>query len=148
MTREEFQRQLLNELNKHKSVIAEKIDRLIENIPEKAKTLDLQLFPSQDGDGMFSICASVDGPDLYVLNKAIKDYAYLFDPIHTQEGISPHIPTIGGIAVDFNVNDLVVDSVSHWLTSVWEKTYKAQLLIPVYIRANGENSKFISIKLN
>src|ERR1700739_2329425 len=147
MIKEELQKQLLTELNKNESNVIEKINRLLKNIPVKAKMLNLQIFPSQDGDGMFSIYAGVDGPDLYVLSKAIKEYADIFNPKHTANGIVPYIPTIYNSNVDYDVNDVIVDCTAKWLESVWEKINKTNLQIPVYITADEECCTFKQIKI-
>ena len=69
MSEEEFIAELLKSLEKHSDNAREQIPRLIESLPQTATRLDLQIFPAQDGDGIFNIRASVDGPDLYVINK-------------------------------------------------------------------------------
>ncbi|MEO9532686.1 MAG: DUF6389 family protein [Crocinitomicaceae bacterium] len=116
MGKPEFENQLKAELEKNKSSISINIDQLISNLTEKISGINIGIFTSQDGDGMFSIYANAIGPDLYVRQKEIKEYANLFDPKFTSNGIEPYIPTVDDpFEVDFDVNDCIVDLVALWL---------------------------------
>ena len=121
MTSDQFQKELLFELNKHESLTIRKIEKLLEHIPEKAKVLEFSISPSEDGDGIFGIYANVDGPDLYVLNKTMQDYAAIFNIKHTPEGIIPYVPTVDPFDEEFDVNDSVVECVSKWIKTIWLK---------------------------
>lgn len=147
MTEAEFQRQLLNELDKHETDVIDRINLLLENIPSNSKSLDLGIFPSQDGDGMFSIYASVDGPNLFVLIKSLEKYASIFAPKHTANGIIPFIPNVDRRMVDFEVNDVVVDCVAKWLLGIWQKTNKNKLQVPTYIIADEDYGTITPIEL-
>ena len=65
---------------------------LIAALPPKAREIHIVVFPDQDGEGTFSVVASLEGPDLFVLNKAIEGHRYLFDVRHTEDGIEPEVP--------------------------------------------------------
>ena len=121
MTEPEYKQSLLTELEKNKLVISEKLDDLLENISEKITGIYIGIFPSQDGDGMFSIYANAEGKDLYVRQQEIKEYASLFDPKISPGKIEPFIPTFDPFNVGFNVNDCLLDVVSNWFYSRFSK---------------------------
>lgn len=147
MNKTEYQSQLIDEMNKHKSKVIEKITKLLKTLPVKANTLDIEIFPSQDGDGMFEIYASVSGPDLYVLNKAIEKYADIFSPKYKSVDVVPYIPLLDGSSVDFDVNDALVDCVAKWLKDIWQQMEKSVLEIPVSIVGHDGYGTITPIKL-
>jgi hypothetical protein len=119
MDKLEFENQLKVELEKNKSEISTKIEKLKSNLTEKISGIDVGIFTSQDGDGMFSIYANALGTDLYVRQKEIQDYASLFDPKFTENGIEPYISTVEDpFDLDFDLNDCIVDTVAEWLKSI------------------------------
>jgi hypothetical protein len=118
MTRADYELELLTELEKNKQDISTMLDMLLENISEKIKGIYIGIFPSQDGDGMFSIHANADGPDLYVRQQEIKEYASLFNPIILPGKIEPFVPTFyDPFNVEFDVNECLVDLVANWFYS-------------------------------
>ncbi|WP_414933024.1 DUF6389 family protein [Vibrio europaeus] len=128
-----FEEELSSELAKHSESMASSLKVLIANIPENTHEIHIEVFASQDGDGMFSVYVSLDGPDLHVLNKAIERYASLFEPKYVGSNIKPYIPTVDPFDVDFEVNDVVVDCVANWIKSIWEKPKVLASNIPVIV---------------
>lgn len=115
MTKEEYQEALLVELEKNKLEISEKFDLLLGKITDKITGIYIGIFTSQDGDGMFSIHANAEGPDLYVRQKEIEEFAWLFDPRISPGKIEPFVPTFyDPFSTGFCVNDCIVDLVSTW----------------------------------
>lgn len=119
MTRDEFVRSLRAVLEGHSRVAAERILQTLGSIPAAARGLDFQIMPSQEGDGPFSVSASLEGPDLYVLNKAIGGCASIFAVVHTGTGLDPPVPMVDPDDVEFEVNDTIVDVAAEWLQQVW-----------------------------
>ena len=133
MSKDEFIAELLASLETHTDIAREQIPRLLKSLPQDATRLDLQVFPAQDGDGFFSIRASVEGPDRFVINKAIDAHADLFDARYTENGIQPHIPIVDPFDVEYEVNDIVVDCAAKWLQDVWASLGKVDCSIPVVV---------------
>ncbi|NOH26374.1 DUF6389 family protein [Vibrio europaeus] len=128
-----FEEELGSELVKHSESMATSLKALFANIPENTREIHIEVFASQDGDGMFSVYVSLDGPDLHLLNKAIERYASLFEPKYVDSTINPYIPTVDPFDVDFEVNDVVVDCVANWINSIWERPKVLASNIPVIV---------------
>jgi hypothetical protein len=69
------------------------------------------IFPDQDGEGTFGVRVSLTGPDLYVLNKAIEEFADIIDVKHTPTGLEPNVPLMDPFDSNFEVNDALSDVV-------------------------------------
>lgn len=149
MNAEEFVTSLSAELEKHSVSVIKKWNKVLSILPEEAKAISVIISPTQDGDGMFDIFVSLDGPDLYVLNQKIHDHYQLFSPIHTVNGIEPYIPSVDPFDVDFEINDAVVDTVLTWLEKLWKKLEIEQLItIPVRICGDEGYGSRSSVQLN
>lgn len=129
----ELERQLTIELEKHSENALKAIDDVIASLPEKAVQLNFEIFPAQDGDGFFSIRAKLDGPDLYILNKAIDSVANIFSPKYVEDKIEPYIPTVDPFEIDYEANNIVVDCSARWLSKLWTQLNSANIQIPVLI---------------
>jgi len=127
----EFVKALESGLEKHSADVVGKWKKVISILPEETRAVSVIISPNQDGDGIFDIFVSLDGPDLYVLNKKIRDHFRLFSPIHTEKGIEPYIPDVDPFDVDFEVNDTVVDVVLPWLEKLWPQVKTEGLKVPV-----------------
>ncbi|MBO1015055.1 hypothetical protein IPU70_15950 [Achromobacter sp. SD115] len=119
MTRSEYQTELLRILRAHDAAARSTLTALIAALPPKAREIHFVIFPDQDGEGTFSVVASLDGPDLFVLNKAIEGHRYLFDVRHTEDGIEPEVPLFASDQASFNVQDVIVDTAMHWVAELW-----------------------------
>lgn len=91
MTRDQFVQSLRAILSDHSRDAATRMRDTLESIPPAARGLDIQIMPSQDGDGPFSVYASLETP----------------------------VPMVDPDDVDFEVNDAIVDAVAGWLQEVW-----------------------------
>jgi hypothetical protein len=133
MTEDNFIAELSAALGNHSDAARDQILHLLASLPERAMRLDLQVFPSQDGDGFFTIRAGVDGPDLYVINKAIDAHADLFDVKYTEDGVKPSIPIVDPFDGEYPVNDIIVDCAAKWLQAVWASLGEIDCAIPIVI---------------
>lgn len=148
MTEDEFIAKLSAALQNHTETARAQIPRLLASLPQRATQLDLQIFPAQDGDGFFTIRASVDGPDLYVINKAIDANADLFDAKYTANGVDPPIPIVDPFDVDYPVNDIIVDYVAKWLKDVWRSLDDVDCPIPVVVIGHDDYGTVTPVELH
>lgn len=148
MTENEFIAELSASLANHSDIAREQLRKLLASLPNRATRLDLEVFPAQDGDGFFTIRASVDGPDLYVINKAIEAHAYLFDAKCTERGVEPHIPTVAPFAVEYPVNDIIVDFAARWLQTVWASLGLVVCPIPVVVVGHDDYGTITPLELH
>ncbi|EMI46296.1 DUF6389 family protein [Rhodopirellula sp. SWK7] len=133
MTESEFIAELTAALDRQSEPVRAQLPQLLAALPERATRLDLEIFPAQDGDGFFTVRASVDGPDLYVINKAIGSHAALFDTKYTESGVEPPIPIVDCFDVDYPVNHIIVDCTAKWLQSVWQSLRDVHCRVPVLV---------------
>jgi hypothetical protein len=103
---------------------------LIAALPEKAREIRVGIFPDQDGEGTFSVVVSLEGPDLYVLNKAVDAHRTLFDVRHTATGVTPAVPTFGLNEPDFVVQDAIVDTAADWIEVLWANVGRGKSPLP------------------
>ena len=148
MSEDEFIAELSASLERQSDNAREQIPRLIGSIPQTATRLDLQIFPAQDADGFFNIRASVDGPDLYVINKAIDAHADIFDAKYTEHGIEPRIPTVDPFDVEYEVNDIVVDCAAKWLQNVWTSLGRIDCSVPVVVVGHDDYGTTTPVELH
>jgi len=120
MTQTEYATELLRILRAHGAAARATLTALIAALPPKAREIHFVVFPDQDGEGTFSVVASLDGPDLFVLNKAIEGHRYLFDVLHTEDGIEPEVPLFAPDEAGFNVQDVIVDTAMQWVAELWQ----------------------------
>ena len=118
----QYQRILLKVLGEHSVAAKQKIAGLIRKLPAKAVQIEFGIFPDQDGEGTFSVVISLDGPDNYVLNKAIEEFRTIFDVLHTPAGFVPDLPMFDPDKSEFDVNDVIVDSAAIWIKDLWDDT--------------------------
>ena len=81
--------------------------------------IKLGVHPNQEPDGLFAILIHLEGPDLYALNKAIDAHRYLFDVKFVDGQLAPQVPMFDPFDMDFEVNDVIVDTALLWLEEVW-----------------------------
>lgn len=148
MNAQEFTEALKNELEKYTSDVIEKWKKVMSILPDETKAVSVIISPSQDGDGTFDVFVSLDGPDLYVLNKKIREHYRLFSPVHTPNGIVPYISDVDPFDVKFEVNDTVVDVVLPWLEKLWVKVKNKELSLPVGIYGDEGYGSRSSVQLN
>lgn len=93
MNQHDYQIALRRELDAHTDAALRVLAGLFPRLPEKAREIQFGIFPDQDGEGTFSVVIGLDGPDLYVLNKAIEGHRRLFDVVHGETGLTPPVPS-------------------------------------------------------
>ena len=147
MNEDDYIAQLTAALAKQSDSLRSKIGPLLANLPEKAQRLDLVIFPGQDGEGDFTVRGSLDGPDLFVLNKAIDSYAELISVKHTPEGFDPDVPMVDPFDTEFEVNDVLTDCVAKWLSDLWEESGPHSVSIPVTIVGHDDYGQTTPIEL-
>jgi hypothetical protein len=148
MTEHEFKTEFDAALVRHSDAARAKILHLLETLPERATQLDFVVFPSQDGDGFFTIRASVEGPDLYLINRAIESHADLLDTKYTESGVEPPIPIVDPFDVEFAVNDLLVDCVARWLHHVWQSLGNVLCRVPVFVVGDDDFGSVTPLELH
>ena len=148
MTEKDYIRKLKRALEQYFPISVKNLNRVLENLPEKTKELDIIIFPSQDADGIFSIQVSLSGPDLYVLNKSIESISDVLDVRNVEEELSPDVPVVDDLDVDYDLNQTLVRIVSEWIADVWKVVNKEGLKLPVTCFANEDYELDLPKKLN
>ncbi len=138
MDKHTLEEELNRELEKHSNTAKNAIQVVLNALPEKAKQLNFEIFPAQDGDGFFTIRVILDGPDLYVLNKSISEFANIFDPKYIDGEISPYIPTVDPFDIDYEANDVIVNCAANWLANLWNGLNISKVSIPVYVVGHND----------
>ena len=110
---------------------------VLQNLPSSVRSVAIEIFPWQSREGGFSIRANLEGPDLHVLNRAIKPWAVLFDVRHTSRGLDPPVPMLDPFDESFDADHAIVDCAVEWIKAVWEEAKKSSPLIPVSIVGHG-----------
>ncbi|MFK4730479.1 DUF6389 family protein [Agromyces mediolanus] len=124
---------LRTQLDRASGAAEEKLARIVAAVPDAAEELQLLVFPDQDGEGGFSIVATLEGPDSYVLNRAIEDDRTLFEVVHGAQGPTPPVPMFAPGRAGFEVRDAIVDAASGWLEELWERAARGRSPVPGYI---------------
>lgn len=148
MNEKEYIAALRKVLEEYRPVALNKLKNVLKIIPDKATRIELMIFPDQDGEGTFSVRVSLSGPDLYILNKAINDHADLIDVKHTDGGLEPDVPLMDPFDSEFEVNDVLCDTVGEWLKSVWQEADNKEINIPVAVVSDEDYGTTLPIKLN
>lgn len=148
MKENEYRAELRKILDENSEETAKRLNLTLQNLPEKSESIELMIFPGQDGDGSFSVRVSLTGPDLYVLNKAIEDTADIFDVKYSECGLEPGVPMMDVFDSSFEVNDTLSDVVGEWLISIWSQTAIENINLPVMIVADEDYGTKLPIELN
>ena len=148
MEEKEYRIELRKVLDENSSYALRNLNATIQSLPEKTKSIEIMIFPDQDGEGTFEVRVSLSGPDLYVLNKAINASANLINVIHTSEGLKPNVPLMDSFDSSFEVNDVLSDVVGDWLKSIWSQSDNENIKLPVTIVADEDYGINLPIKLN
>ncbi|ALM83062.1 DUF6389 family protein [Bordetella sp. N] len=132
MTQDEYVVTLTAILQAHAGQAHATLDGLLAALPPKAREIEFVVFPDQDGEGTFSIVASLDGPDLFLLNKAIDGHRYLFDVRYTERGIEPEVPLFDPDVTRFDVQNTVVDTGMRWVETLLQARSPMPLPVMIY----------------
>ncbi len=144
----QYRTDLRKVLDEHSADAIKKLNATLQSIPEKSQSIELTIFPDQDGEGSFGVQVSLSGPDLYVLNKAIEASANIFEIKHSPDGLEPDVPMMDPFDSSFEVNDTLSDVVAEWLKSIWDKVDLEHVNLPVTIVADEGYGMNLPIKLN
>jgi hypothetical protein len=117
-------------------------------IPPKARQVTLDIFVDQDGEGFLSVRVGLDGPDSYVLNRAIDRHAQLFSTRMTATGLEPALPLMDPIGEEFSVHDALTDCAAAWLISIWRQLDSSGLALQVVVQSPEGYGTTTPIKLN
>ncbi|MFY2566105.1 DUF6389 family protein [Achromobacter ruhlandii] len=137
MNQHDYQTALRRELDAHTDAALRVLAGLFPRLPEKAREIQFGIFPDQDGEGTFSVVIGLDGPDLYVLNKAIEGHRNLFDVVHGETGLTPPVPMFGRDP-GFCVQDVIADTTADWIEALWERGGRAVSPLPACIYADED----------
>ena len=144
----EYKSELRRVLDENSKVALTNLNATLRAIPKSAKSIELMIFPDQDGEGTFSVSVSLTGTDLYVLNNSIKETAELISVIHTPNGLQPNVPLMDPFDSEFEVNDALCDVVGKWLETIWINSEKHLTNLAVTIVADEGYGQSLPIKLN
>jgi len=133
MEKEEYITQVALVLDSKSKEIKEKFEDALGCVPEKAKSIAVYVFTDQDGEGFLDIRISLDGPDLYILNKEIKEKADLFETKIVDGRVEPPMPLLDPFDIDFKSADTLVDTASRWLAENLKNADLSKVNIPVTI---------------
>ncbi|WBU64592.1 DUF6389 family protein [Paracoccus aerodenitrificans] len=130
---DEYKRVLLAILRAHTSTALSMLQSINRCLPEKTRSVRIMVHVPQDAEGMFSVVVHLDGPDLFVLNKAIGDFRYLFDVRVVNGAITPDVPLFDPFDQPFSVNDAIVDIAMVWVKELWATFGGMKVHLPVTI---------------
>jgi len=121
MTVDDYAAALKDILSAHAQPVLDRLAAIRQALPPKARRVTVGVHPAQDGDGFFDVVVHLEGPDLYVLNKAIAPHRVLFEVKVVDGKVQPDAPMFDPDEVDFSVNDAIVDSCMAWLEGLWRQ---------------------------
>ena len=138
MTLGEYTKAVSEVLNKNSQEALRRFNKALALIPPKVRRITIDVFVDQDGEGFLSVRIGLEGPDLYVLNKAIESNADLFVTRMTQNGFEPPLPLMEPDAYDFSVHDALTDCAIFWVQSLWEQIDHDSVHLPVFLESTDE----------
>lgn len=145
MTESEYIEAVSAVLSEHTDAAAAMLHRALDALPEKTRSVTLDVMVDQGTEGFLTVQVGAVGPDLYVLNKAIRPYASLFDTVMTTDGLSPNLPLMEGN--EFAVGDVLTDCAARWLLTVWQRANHRARDLPVSIESPEGYGTALPIKL-
>ncbi|RYD61599.1 MAG: hypothetical protein EOP83_16650 [Verrucomicrobiaceae bacterium] len=120
-------------LDQHVDQARAQLAKLSGLLPAAAKSMEIVIFIDQDGEGFLDVRVSLEGPDLYVLNKAIEEAAVLFETKVVDGEMVPPLPLVDPDEDELPVQDILTDCAADWLRGVWEGMDHRGFRIPVVI---------------
>ena len=134
MDEDAYRDELLSILRRHSEHAGATLRSLAAALPEKARSMHIVVHVGQEADGLFDVMAHLDGPDLFVLNRAIQDYRRLFETRYVESGgVHPPVPTFDPFEQPFEVNDIIVDVATDWLRGLWSDLRDTRFDLPVTV---------------
>ncbi|GHH05042.1 DUF6389 family protein [Amycolatopsis oliviviridis] len=127
MDQSEYSRRLRRVLDAHSDDVAARLTKIVELIGDTVESVQIEVFPDDDGEGTFDVWARFEGPDSFVLNKPIDEHRHLFGVVHHETGWDPDVPSLPrGLSAD-----VVVDTVADWIEAVWTRAFDTPPPVPV-----------------
>jgi hypothetical protein len=121
MIEADYKAALQSILQAHAQSALEKLQEIKKSLPVKARQLMIGIHPGQTEEGFFDIMVHLDGPDLYVLNKAIAPHRSLFEVRCIDGRMQPDVPMFDPDEASFSVNDVIVDTCMEWVQNLWQR---------------------------
>jgi hypothetical protein len=122
-------------LEAHTDNAASQLIQALALVPPQAKRITIDIFVDQDGEGFLTIRVGLDGPDLFVLQRAIARHAELFDTRTTESGLEPPLPLMNAGGEDFSVQDALTDCGANWVASIWKTLDHSRTRLPVTVQS-------------
>ena len=148
MTRDEYIQQVEGVLSKHTGQAATRLAAALALVPPKARKVEIEIFVDQDGEGLLDVRVSLDGPDLFVLKRAIASHADLFGTRMTPGGLDPALPLMEARRETFSVHDALTDCAAAWVASVWRQTDRGSFRLPVTVVSHDGYGTATPLHLN
>ena len=134
MTADEYVREVTAVLNAHSERAAGKLNAALACIPSPATRVTIDIHVDQDGEGFLTVRVGMDGPDLYVLNKAIEPHADLFRTTMSANGLEPPLPLMEPDTEEFSVPHVLTDCAANWIRTLWQSN-RLTARLPVTINS-------------
>jgi hypothetical protein len=131
MTADEYKAVLKSVLQVHSQSALERLNTIKQSLPQKARQVMVGVHPGQSEEGFFDIVVHLDGPDLYVLNKAIAPYRFLFEVKCIDGQMQPDVPMFDPDEAVFSVNDAIVDTCMEWVEGLWQRL--GGVVLPAFV---------------
>lgn len=131
MTRDEYSRQVDQVLESHNESAKSHLRSALALIPPATRRIAFDIFVDQDGEGFLHVRLGLEGPELYVLNKAIAPHAELFGTKMTEDGFDPPLPLMCSRGEAFSVHDALTDCAAGWVVRLWNQTDHRGISLPV-----------------
>ncbi|KQS90546.1 hypothetical protein ASG68_03900 [Rhizobium sp. Leaf453] len=122
LTEEKYNTLLQSILMVHTQPALSQLNAIKQSLPKQARQFEIGIHPGQDGEGFFDVVVHLDGPDLYVLNKAIQPYRVLFSVKCIDGRMQPDVPMFDPGETLFCVNDVIVDVCMTWVEKLWSQS--------------------------
>jgi hypothetical protein len=139
MTREEYIQQVEAVLTEYTERGARQLEAALALVPPKARKVEIEIFVDQDGEGFLDVRVGLEGPDLYILNRAIDSHAELFGTIMTEDGLDPALPLMEPEGETFSVHDTLTDCAASWIRSVWKQTDRKNFRPPITVVSHDQH---------
>ena len=147
MTCDEYTKEVSVVLEAYRQHAASELLAALALVPPRAKLITLEIFVDQGGEGFLDVHVGLEGPDLYVLNKAIAPHARLFETRMTETGLTPTLPLMDVFGEEFSVHDALTDCAASWIASIWRQL-SPNVELPVIVQSHEGYGTTTPIKLN
>jgi hypothetical protein len=147
MTREEYMLAVRSVLDQHIDFAASRLRTALSRIPAKAQRVSVDIFVDQDGEGLLDVRVGLDGPDRFVLIKALGGHALIFQSRMTRYGLAPPLPHMDPENASFSVHDALTDCAAAWVLSVWDQADRPIFRLPVTVESPEGYGTVLPIEL-